>query len=159
MAIDFSSSPLHLFSSACIGRHDHVPEGSIGQGGCQGSRESGFSLIEAIVALTIFGMAIIVAAGFLDVQMSAARRLEARSDLIRAAETVLESVRGGTLPMVTGEVDLTEEFLPLTKINVRTKVAVTSGTPKGLYTVRVEASAMVRSEDMVVTITSKVWRP
>jgi type II secretory pathway pseudopilin PulG len=120
---------------------------------------TGFSLIEAIAALTIFGMAIIVAAGFLDVQISAARRLEARSDLIRAAETVLESVRGGTLPMVTGEVDLTEEFLPLTRISVRTRVSVTSSAPEGLYTVRVEASAMVRSEDMVVTITSQVWRP
>ena len=119
----------------------------------------GFSLIEAIAALTIFGMAIVVAAGFLDVQMSAARRLEARSDLVRAAETVLESLRGGTLPLVTGEVDLTDEFLPLSTIRVRTKVAVTSRNPKGLYMVRVEARAMVRTEDMLVTITTQVWRP
>jgi prepilin-type N-terminal cleavage/methylation domain-containing protein len=125
----------------------------------------GFSLIEAIAALTIFGMAIVVAAGFLDVQMSAARRLEARSDLVprsdlvRAAETVLESVRGGTLPLVTGEVDLTDEFLPLSTIRVRTRVGVTSRSPQGLYTVRVEARAMVRTEDMVVTITTQVWRP
>jgi prepilin-type N-terminal cleavage/methylation domain-containing protein len=61
------------------------------------SPHNGFSLVEAIAALTIFGMAIVVAAGFLDVHMSAARRLEARSDLVRAAETVLESLRGGTL--------------------------------------------------------------
>jgi prepilin-type N-terminal cleavage/methylation domain-containing protein len=119
----------------------------------------GFSLIEAIAALTIFGMAIVVAAGFLDVQMSAARRLEARSDLVRAVETVLESVRGGTLPLVTGEVDLTDEFLPLSTIRVRTRVGVTSRSPQGLYTVRVEARAMVRTEDMVVTITTQVWRP
>jgi len=104
-------------------------------------------------------MAIIVAAGFLDVQMSAARRLEARSDLVRAAETVLESLRGGTLPLVTGEVDLTDEFLPLSTIRVRTRVGVTSKIPKGLYTVRVETSAMVRSEEMVVTLTTQVWRP
>jgi prepilin-type N-terminal cleavage/methylation domain-containing protein len=124
-----------------------------------GGTNRGFSLVEAIAALTIFGMAIIVAAGFLDVQMSAARRLEARSDLVRAAETVLESVRGGTLPLVTGEVDLSDEFLPLSTIRVRTRVSVTSRNPKGLYTVRVEARAMVRTEDMVVTITSQVWRP
>ena len=121
--------------------------------------ERGFSLIEAIIALTIFGMAVIVAAGFLDVQMSAARRLEARSDLIRAAETVLESIRGGTLPMVSGDVDLTEEFLPLTRIQVRTRVGVSSGNVEGLYTVRVEAWAMVRSEDLKVTLISQVWRP
>ena len=104
-------------------------------------------------------MAIVVAAGFLDANMSAARRLEARSDLVRAAETVLESVRGGTLPMVSGDVDLTDEFQPLSSIRVRTEVAVTSKNPQGLFSVRVEARAMVRSEDMVVTITTQVWRP
>jgi prepilin-type N-terminal cleavage/methylation domain-containing protein len=122
-------------------------------------RDGGFSLIEALAALTIFGMAIIVAAGFLDAHMSAARRLEARSDLVRAAETVLESVRGGTLPLVSGDVDLTDEFQPLSSIRVRTRVAVNSKSPQGLYSVRVEAWAMVRSEDMVVTITSQVWQP
>ena len=119
----------------------------------------GFSLVEAIAALTIFGMAIVAAAGFLDVQMSAARRVEARADLVRAAETVLESLRGGALPLVTGGVDLTDEFLPLSTIRVRTRVGVTSRNPHGLYTVRVEARAMVRSEEMVVSITTEVWRP
>ena len=121
--------------------------------------QHGFSLVEAIAALTIFGMAIVVAAGFLDVNMSAARRIEARSDLVRAAETVLESLRGGTLPLVSGEVDLTDEFLPLSSIRVRTRVEVTAKQPTGLYAVRVHASAMVRSEDMVVSISTQVWRP
>ena len=109
--------------------------------------------------MTIFGMAVVVAAGFLDVNMSAARRLEARSDLIRAAETVLESIRGGTLPMVSGDVDLTDEFQPLSSIRVRTRVTVTTRNPQGLYGVRVEARAMVRTEDMVVALSSQVWRP
>ena len=104
-------------------------------------------------------MAVVVAAGFLDAHMSAARRLEARSDLIRAVETVLESVRGGTLPLVSGDVDLTDEFQPLSSIRVRTRVVVTAKNPQGLFSVQVEARAMVRSEDMVVTITTQVWRP
>ena len=119
----------------------------------------GFSLVEAIAALTIFGLAIVVAAGFLDVQMSAARRLEGRSDLVRAAETVLESVRGGTLPLVSGDVDLSDEFQPLSSIRVHTRVSVSSREPEGLYLVRAEARAMVRSEEMVVAITTEVWRP
>ncbi len=116
-------------------------------------RQRGFSLIEALAALTIFGMAVVVAAGFLDAHMSAARRLEARSDLIRAV------VRGGTLPLVSGDVDLTDEFQPLSSIRVRTRVVVTAKNPQGLFSVQVEARAMVRSEDMVVTITTQVWRP
>jgi hypothetical protein len=104
-------------------------------------------------------MAVVVAAGFLDAHMSAARRLEARSDLVRAVETVLESVRGGTLPMVSGDVDLSDEFQPLSSIRVRTKVVVTAKSPQGLFSIRVEARAMVRSEDMVVAISTQVWRP
>ena len=136
-----------------------VPEKGSPKADARSRGRNGFSLIEALAALTIFGMAIVVAAGFLDAQMSAARRLEARSDLVRAAETVLESVRGGTLPMVSGEVDLTDEFQPLSSIRVRTTVAVTAKNPQGLFSVRVEARAMVRTEDMVVTITSQVWQP
>jgi hypothetical protein len=56
-------------------------------------------------------------------------------------------------------VDLSDEFLPLSKIRVRTRVGVISREPDGLYTVRVEARAMVRSEDMVIAITTQVWRP
>jgi prepilin-type N-terminal cleavage/methylation domain-containing protein len=136
-----------------------VPENSARLGPAPHRADLGFSLIEAIVALTIFGMAIVVAAGFLDVHMSAARRLEARSDLVRAAETVLESVRGGTLPLVSGGVDLSEEFQPLSAIRVRTRVEVTTRQPDGLFEVQVRAWAMVRTEDMVVSITSQVWRP
>jgi len=122
-------------------------------------REGGYSLIEAIAALTIFGFAIVVAAGFLDAHMSAARRLEARADLVRAAETLLEGVRGGVSPLTSGTVDLADEFEPLSSIRVRTRVIVTERPQPGLYEVRVEARAMVRTEEMVVSITTQVWRP
>jgi hypothetical protein len=61
--------------------------------------------------------------------------------------------------MVSGDVDLTDEFQPLSSIRVRTKVVVTTKIPQGLFSVRVDARAMVRSEDMVITITTQVWRP
>jgi prepilin-type N-terminal cleavage/methylation domain-containing protein len=123
------------------------------------NRERGFSLVEAIAALTIFGIAVVVAAGFLDVNMSSARRLEARADLVRAAETVLESMRGGALPLVSGVIDLSDEFQPLSAITVKTDVVVRPRSIPGLYEVEVRARAMVRSEDMVVSITTGVWRP
>jgi prepilin-type N-terminal cleavage/methylation domain-containing protein len=125
----------------------------------QGESERGFSLLEAIAALTIFGLAVLVATGFLDVQMTAARRYEARADLVRAAETVLESVRGGVRPMTTGDVDLGDEFQPLSAITVRTRIEVTPRPVPGLFEVQVDARAMVRSEEMVVSITTQVWRP
>lgn len=122
-------------------------------------RDRGFTLLETVLALTVFGFAIVVAAGFLDAQMSAARRLEARSDLVRAAETVLESVRGGLLPLQSAAVDLGDEFQPLSAITVRTRVEVRPQTLPDLYEVEVEAAAEVRGRDMVVSITTRVWRP
>lgn len=92
--------------------------------------------------------------------MSAARRLEARADLVRAAEILLESVRGGVLPLETAEVDFGEEFQPLSHITVKTSVEVAESSDlSGLYQVRVVARAMVRSQEMVVSITTQVWRP
>jgi type II secretory pathway pseudopilin PulG len=120
----------------------------------------GYALVEALAALTIFGVAVVVAAGFLDAQMSAARRLEARADLVRAAEILLESVRGGVLPLETADVDFGDEFEPLSAITVETRVEVTErGDLPGLYEVRAVAKAVVRSQEMVVSISTQVWRP
>jgi len=91
--------------------------------------------------------------------MSAARRLEARADLVRAAETLLEGVRGGVSPLTSGTIDLADEFEPLSSIKVRTRVIVNERSLPGLYEVRVEARAMVRTEEMVVSVTTQVWRP
>jgi hypothetical protein len=91
--------------------------------------------------------------------MSAARRLEARADLVRAAETLLESVRGGVSPLTTSTIDLSDEFEPLSAIRVRTRVIVKERSLSGLYEVRVEARALVRTEEMMVSITTQVWRP
>jgi hypothetical protein len=91
--------------------------------------------------------------------MSAARRLEARADLVRAAETLLEGVRGGVSPLTSGSIDLSDEFEPLSSIRVRTRVIVNERPLPGLYEVRVEARAMVRTEEMVISITTQVWRP
>lgn len=123
------------------------------------SSDRGFTLLETVLAMTVFGFAIIVAAGFLGAQMSAARRLEARADLVRAAETVLESVRGGVLPLQSAAVDLGDEFQPLSAIKVDTRVEVRPQAMPDLYEVEVEAGAVVRGRNTVVSITTRVWRP
>lgn len=124
-----------------------------------GGRRNGFSLVETLAALVIFGMAILVAASFLDVQMSAARRMETRADLVRTAEIVLESLRGQVLPLTSGKVDLSEQFPPQTAARIDTTVQVTPQSLPDLYRVRVEVRAVVRSEEMVVAISTEMWRP
>lgn len=118
----------------------------------------GFTLVEAVLALTVFGLAVIVAAGFLDAHMHAAHRLVARAELVRAAETLLESARGGAVPMLTGELDL-GDLEPQSKLDIRTTLSVTPRSTPGLYELRAEAQAEVRGEEMEVVITTQVWRP
>lgn len=122
-------------------------------------RDRGFTLLETVLALTVFGFAIIVVAGFLDAQMSAARRLEARADLVRAAETVLESVRGGLLPLVAGAVDLGDEFAAPSGRRIFIRLAVGDGPAGGLYEVSVRAWTHLPGSDQSVELTSMVWRP
>lgn len=121
--------------------------------------QRGFSLLEAVAALALFGMAIVVAAGFLDAHMSAARRLEARDDLVRAAEIVLESLRGEALPLTGGAIDLSDQFPGRASAQVSTRVQVTPRNLTGLYEIRVEARTVIRSEEMVVTVTTQMWKP
>jgi len=78
---------------------------------------------------------------------------------VRAAETLLESVRGGVMPLTSGDVDLSDEFQPMSSIRVRTTLRVTPRPLADLYEVQAEARAMVRSEEMVVSISTMVWRP
>jgi type II secretory pathway pseudopilin PulG len=120
--------------------------------------DRGYSLVEAVLALTIFGLAVIVAAGFLEVHMNSARRLQARADLVRSAETLLESARGGALPMLTGELEL-EPMETRSSVEIDTRLEVTPLSVPGLYELRAEARATVRSEEMVVVIATQVWRP
>ncbi len=114
--------------------------------------------MEALAALTIFGLAVIVAAGFLDAHMTAARRLEARAELVRATERVLESARGGAVPLVSGAVPV-DELGTVSSIEVTTSVEVAPRSIPGLFEVRAEARATVRGEEMVVSIATQVWRP
>lgn len=109
-----------------------------------------------MAALTIFGLAVIVAAGFLDAHMSAARRLVARAELVRAAEQVLEGVRGDAIPMISGAVELDD---PGSAKDASVRLWVSPRPVPGLYEVRAEARAVVRSEELVVAITTQVWRP
>ena len=75
-------------------------------------------------------------------------------DLLRA-----RSRRGDALPLTSGRVDLSAQFPPQSAGNIETHVQVTPQPLADLYEVRVEARAMVRSEEMVVVISTRMWRP
>lgn len=119
----------------------------------------GFSLPEALIALAIFGFAVVAAASFLSTQLVVERRLAAREELLRLVEAGLESVRGGVVPLqpsVFTDDDLTDVSLlrdPVVVVDVHTTAV------PDLFDIEVTARGGLMGEEVSLSVHSKVWRP
>ena len=122
-------------------------------------RVSGFTLVEALAALAIFAVAVLIAAAFLQAHVTAARRLEVRSALVRASETTLEELRGGARPLVPVNLDLADVAGLAPGARVLTSVRVEGGGVADLYRVVVTSRSAAANEPMEVVLESRVWRP
>lgn len=69
------------------------------------ARQRGFSLLEALIALTILGVALLLGAALLLQHPRVVKRLDAERQAYRAIEATLESVRSGLLPLQSMEMD------------------------------------------------------
>ena len=69
------------------------------------AHESGFTLVEALVALTIVGGALLLEVGAQWQSRAALDGLAIESALLASAEATVESVRAGALPLTSGPVD------------------------------------------------------
>jgi len=121
--------------------------------------ELGYSLLEALVALVVFGFALLAAANALTSQATLAKHLELRQDLVRSAETVMEGVRGGLLAFESGAVELDEDFRSPTGNQVYVFVDVEDLEPTGLYSIEGRAWAHGVGRKVEVALRSMVWRP
>jgi len=65
----------------------------------QRRRQSGFSLLETLIALAILGTALLLGAALVLQHPRVLRRLDAQREAYRAIESTLESVRAGAIPL------------------------------------------------------------
>ena len=119
----------------------------------------GFTLVEALAALGIFAIAVLVATAFLQAHVQAARRLEIRSALVHATETTLEEIRGGLRPMVSAKLDRGTEFGLAPGAALLTSIRVDGGGVVDLYHVVVTSRSDAAGPPMEVAVESMVWRP
>ena len=119
----------------------------------------GFTLVEALAALGIFSIAVLVATAFLQAHVQAARRLEVRSALVHATETTLEEIRGGLRPMVSAKLDRGTEFGLAPGAALLTSIQVDGGGVVDLYHVVVTSRSAAAGRPMEVAVETMVWRP
>lgn len=123
------------------------------------STDRGFTLVEALAALGIFAIAVLVAAAFLQAHGKAARRLEVRSVLVQASETTLEEIRGGLRPMVSANIDRGSAPGMNPGFSFSTSIKVESGNVADLFHVMVTSRSAASGEPMEVSLETMVWRP
>src|SRR4051812_18013433 len=68
-------------------------------------RPNGFTLVEALIALTILGVALLLGLGLILQWPRDIRRLDAERQAMRALEATLEGMRAGTIPVQNAELD------------------------------------------------------
>lgn len=127
------------------------------------SSAQGFSLLESLIALLLVAVALFLALYLTTTQPRAMERVRASESALRAVEAVLETIRGGTVPMIEGRTRW-EGNTDRPPDSVTAGVQVTLDvTPvpgaRDLYAVTVEARYVVARRIQVRRLRSMVWRP
>lgn len=121
------------------------------------SAESGFTLIEALVAATLLTLALLSGVALVLQQPRILRRLDAQRNALHAMETAIESLRAGALPLQSQRLDLgsaADPSSPALWITVEP-----TGYPPGLWQVSVRAAWVMEGQLRQSQVETMIWRP
>ena len=124
-------------------------------------RESGFSLIEVLIALVLVGAALLMGMGLALQNPRIVRRLDGERQAFRAMESTLEAVRaGGLIPLKTAELDgfVTAVGTPAPE-DLKILMEVEPTDPPGLVQVTLRASYTVEGRKVEKMLRTLVWSP
>lgn len=124
-------------------------------------RAAGFSLIEALVALAVLALVLLLGLGVVWQQKRTIVRLEAREEADRALAEALETLRSGALPLASGVVPVAgapggggaaEGLTVVVRV-------VPAEPPPGLYRAQVVATYRVAGRPVTRALETQLWRP
>jgi len=118
---------------------------------------SGFSLLEAMIAIALTGTALIISTALLNTLLHSSDHLRAHQELQTLTETGLEMMRAGFLPLKSG-------ILPLSTGTEDTPDLVVSAVVEkteipGLYLVTIRAECTFRHRKISRRLPAEIWRP
>lgn len=123
-------------------------------------RESGFSLVEVLIALVLVGTALLLGMGLALQEPRIIRRLDSERQAFRAMESTLEAVRAGAIPLQTSALGgfVTAVGTPAPKeLKIHMQVEP-AGTP-GLFQVTLRATYEVEHRKVEKMLRTLVWSP
>lgn len=126
----------------------------------QGAAAEGFSLIEALIALTLVSLTLLLGLAAVSQHRTAVRILDARSNALEATEAVLESLRAGAVQVQTGPVRWLGPPPPLTvdpDLKLQLALRVRDLGPPGLREVTVITRFEVLGETRILQHPTAVW--
>ncbi|HEX4953248.1 MAG TPA: prepilin-type N-terminal cleavage/methylation domain-containing protein [Thermoanaerobaculia bacterium] len=120
-------------------------------------REAGFSLLEALVALTLLALGLVLGLALIYRLPASLDRARARVVAVRAAEAALETLRVGSGPLPAGETELPAgDGAPARRLRIG--LAVEATEVRGLYHVVAQARYEVRGTPESVRLETRFWR-
>jgi len=122
--------------------------------------QRGFTLVEAMVGLTLLGLVLVFSLAVLYRVPRHLHRVAARQEANRAAEAVLESVRAGAVPMSPGYAPyLLPEHRTVAARQLRIWLEIEATSTPDLYMVGVLVRYKVLDEPRTVTVETLKWAP
>lgn len=122
--------------------------------------QRGFSLLEALVALVLLGVALLLGMELLLQNPRMVRRMDGERQAFRAMESTLEAVRAGAIPLVTSDLGgfSTAVGSPAPKDLAISMQVDPAGVP-GLFQVTLRATYTMDQKKVQKELQSMVWSP
>jgi len=120
----------------------------------------GFTLIEALMALLVLTLAMLLGYGFMMRQPQALQRLDAGDEALRALEASLETLRSGAIPLQPGMLQPVIAYPPPTKaVDLLVDLEVEPTDTPRLFAVSLEARYRVGRAIHRRQVQSLIWSP
>lgn len=123
-------------------------------------RLAGVTLLEALMALLVLTVALLLGMGLIVRQPGAAKRLEASDEALRSIEAAIETMRTGAVPLQSRTLASPVDYPnPIKTEELLLQLEVEPGEVEGLYEVTVEARYRVGRQMHRRRVQTMVWRP
>src|SRR6478672_5614863 len=122
--------------------------------------QGGFTLLEALIALVLLGVALLMGVELVLQNPRVVRRMDGERQAFRAMESTIESVRGGVIPLETADLGAfsTAVGTPASK-DLTIFMQVDPTALPGLFQVTLQARYTADKKKMQKELQTMVWSP